>query len=64
MGFNEIFIRKWRLYVLVLGATLHACSVLSAAIRYLRYCQAAFQKRNIGVVQAVYVRSNTTSLDD
>ncbi|MEK0438594.1 MAG: class I SAM-dependent methyltransferase [Opitutales bacterium] len=38
MGFDERFIRKWRLYF--------------------RYCQAAFAHRNIGVVQAVYVRPN------
>ena len=38
MGFDERFIRKWRLYF--------------------RYCQAAFEHRNIGVVQAVYVRPN------
>ena len=38
MGFDERFIRKWRLYF--------------------RYCQAAFTHRNIGVVQAVYVRPN------
>jgi len=38
MGFDERFIRKWRLYF--------------------RYCQAAFEHRNIGVVQAVYVRAN------
>jgi len=38
MGFDERFIRKWRLYF--------------------RYCQAAFERRNIGVVQAVYVRPN------
>ena len=37
-GFDERFIRKWRLYF--------------------RYCQAAFEHRNIGVVQAVYVRPN------
>jgi cyclopropane-fatty-acyl-phospholipid synthase len=38
LGFDERFIRKWRLYF--------------------RYCQAAFEHRNIGVVQAVYVRPN------
>ena len=38
MGFDEAFIRKWRLYF--------------------RYCEAAFAHRNIGVVQAVYVRPN------
>ena len=38
MGFDDRFIRKWRLYF--------------------RYCQAAFEHRNIGVVQAVYVRPN------
>lgn len=38
MGFDDRFIRKWRLYF--------------------RYCQAAFAHRNIGVVQAVYVRPN------
>lgn len=38
LGFNEVFIRKWRLYF--------------------RYCEAAFAQRNIGVVQAVYVRPN------
>jgi cyclopropane-fatty-acyl-phospholipid synthase len=38
MGFNDVFIRKWRLYF--------------------RYCEAAFAHRNIGVVQAVYVRPN------
>ena len=38
MGFDERFIRKWRLYF--------------------RYCEAAFERRNIGVVQAVYVRPN------
>jgi cyclopropane-fatty-acyl-phospholipid synthase len=38
LGFDEAFIRKWRLYF--------------------RYCQAAFAHRNIGVVQAVYVRPN------
>lgn len=38
MGFNDIFIRKWRLYF--------------------RYCEAAFAHRNIGVVQAVYLRPN------
>ena len=38
MGFDERFIRKWRLYF--------------------RYCEAAFAHRNIGVVQAVYVRPN------
>jgi cyclopropane-fatty-acyl-phospholipid synthase len=38
LGFDEAFIRKWRLYF--------------------RYCQAAFTHRNIGVVQAVYVRPN------
>lgn len=38
MGFNDVFIRKWRLYF--------------------RYCEAAFAQRNIGVVQAVYVRPN------
>ena len=41
MGFDERFIRKWRLYF--------------------RYCQAAFEHRNIGVVQAVYVRPNRKS---
>lgn len=38
MGFDEAFIRKWRLYF--------------------RYCEAAFAHRNIGVVQAVYIRPN------
>jgi cyclopropane-fatty-acyl-phospholipid synthase len=38
LGFDERFIRKWRLYF--------------------RYCEAAFAYRNIGVVQAVYVRPN------
>jgi cyclopropane-fatty-acyl-phospholipid synthase len=38
MGFDDRFIRKWRLYF--------------------RYCEAAFARRNIGVVQAVYVRPN------
>ena len=38
MGFDEFFIRKWRLYF--------------------RYCEAAFAHRNIGVVQAVYIRPN------
>ena len=38
MGFDERFIRKWRLYF--------------------RYCEAAFAHRNIGVVQAVYIRPN------
>lgn len=42
MGFDERFIRKWRLYF--------------------RYCEAAFAHRNIGVVQAVYVRPNNPSL--
>jgi cyclopropane-fatty-acyl-phospholipid synthase len=42
MGFDERFIRKWRLYF--------------------RYCEAAFAHRNIGVVQAVYVRPNHPSL--
>ena len=38
LGFDDRFIRKWRLYF--------------------RYCEAAFAHRNIGVVQAVYVRPN------
>ena len=42
MGFDERFIRKWRLYF--------------------RYCEAAFAHRNIGVVQAVYVRPNNPVL--
>ena len=41
MGFDERFIRKWRLYF--------------------RYCEAAFAHRNIGVVQAVYIRPNFKS---
>jgi len=43
MGFDERFIRKWRLY--------------------LRYCEAAFAHRNIGVVQALYTRPNNPTLD-
>jgi cyclopropane-fatty-acyl-phospholipid synthase len=42
LGFDERFIRKWRLYF--------------------RYCEAAFAHRNIGVVQAVYVRPNHPEL--
>ena len=42
LGFDERFIRKWRLYF--------------------RYCEAAFAYRNIGVVQAVYVRPNHPEL--
>jgi cyclopropane-fatty-acyl-phospholipid synthase len=42
LGFNEHFIRKWRLY--------------------LRYCEAAFTHRNIGVVQALYTRPNNPAL--
>ena len=42
MGFDERFIRKWRLYF--------------------RYCEAAFAHRNIGVVQALYVRPNHPSI--
>jgi cyclopropane-fatty-acyl-phospholipid synthase len=43
LGFDERFIRKWRLY--------------------LRYCEAAFAHRNIGVVQALYTRPNNPALD-
>ena len=65
MGFNELFIRKWRLYAPPPVCDESRLAVfVSTMLRYLRYCQAAFQKRHIGVVQAVYVRSNTTSLDD
>jgi cyclopropane-fatty-acyl-phospholipid synthase len=42
LGFDERFIRKWRLY--------------------LRYCEAAFTHRNIGVVQALYTRPNNPAL--
>lgn len=40
LGFDEIFIRKWRYY--------------------LNYCEAAFEMRNINVMQMVYVRPNNT----
>ena len=43
LGFDERFVRKWRLY--------------------LRYCEAAFAHRNIGVVQALYTRPNNPTLD-
>jgi len=43
LGFDDRFIRKWRLY--------------------LRYCEAAFSHRNIGVVQALYTRPNNPALN-